>query len=231
MAEFTWKEKLLLAVLPRVATWLTRLWFGTVRVEILNKEIYDEYFLGNNGKEGVVAASWHRHAIFFFYFFRKLDNGAIMISKSKDGELTSRIAKRFGYTPVRGSSSRGGEEALQAMMNYMNEGKEKKFCGTAVDGPKGPARKLKKGMLALAKETGALFIPMACSGTRVYTFSKAWDKTILPLPFSKLVIIFHPPFKVPQTLSEEEMENLRQQTEDILNKLTDKVDKICGYKA
>ncbi|MEA3221847.1 MAG: lysophospholipid acyltransferase family protein [Thermodesulfobacteriota bacterium] len=230
MTEFTLKEKLRFAVLPRVITWLTRLWFGTVRVKILNKEIYDEYFLGNTGEEGIVAASWHRHAIFFFYFFRTLDNGAIMISKSKDGEITSRIAKRFGYTPVRGSSSRGGKDALQAMINYISEEKERRFCGTAVDGPRGPARKLKKGMLALAKETGAFFVPMACSGTHVYTFSKAWDKTILPLPFSKVVIAFHAPFKVPQNLSEEKMERLHQQTEDILNKLTDKVDKICGYK-
>ncbi|MCD6570382.1 MAG: lysophospholipid acyltransferase family protein [Deltaproteobacteria bacterium] len=229
MAGFTWKEKFSLAVVPWLATWLIRLWFGTVRVEILNKEIYDKYFLGNKGEGNVVAASWHRHAIFFLYFFRKLDNGGIVISRSKDEELTSRIAKRLGYTPVRGSSSRGGKEALQAMIDYMKEGGKRKFCGTAVDGPRGPARKLKKGMLVLAKETRALFIPMACSGTRVYTLSKAWDKTILPLPFSKMVIIFHPPFKVPPDLSEEKMERLRQQSEDILNKLTDIVDKRCGY--
>jgi lysophospholipid acyltransferase (LPLAT)-like uncharacterized protein len=233
MAEFikdlTLMERLKISLLSLLASWLVRLWFGTVRVKIINKEIYEEYFIKNKDKGNVVLASWHRHIIFVFYFFRNIENGVAMVSRSKDGELLARVGKSFGYDSVRGSSSKGGGEALHAMIEYMNKRGEPKFCGTAVDGPRGPARILKKGMLVLAKETGAYFIPMACSGTKVITLHKAWDKTIIPYPFSTVVMEFHDPFIISKDISEEELENLRVRTEKIFNEITDNVDKIAGY--
>ncbi|MBU1713278.1 MAG: hypothetical protein KKD47_09255, partial [Proteobacteria bacterium] len=92
-----------------------------------------------------------------------------------------------------------------------------------------PSRILKKGMLVLAKEAGAYFIPIACSGTKVITFHRAWDKTIIPYPFSKIVMEFHTPILIPKDISEKDMENLRIKVERILNELTDNVDKIAGY--
>ena len=233
MAEFikdlTFMERIRISVLSWLASLFVRLWFGTVRVIIINRHIYEEFFLNNKEKGNIVVASWHRHAVFLFYFFRNIKNGVAMVSRSKDGELVARVGKRFGYDSVRGSSSRGGGEALLAMIDYMNKGGAPKFCGTAVDGPRGPARVLKKGMLVLAKETGSYFIPMACSGTKVITFHKAWDKTIIPYPFSTVVMEFHDPFIIPKDISEEELENLRVRTEKIFNEITDNVDKIAGY--
>ncbi len=228
--KLTFMEQVRITLLSLLASLFIRLWFGTVRVKIINKRIYEEYFLNNRNKGNIVVASWHRHAIFLFYFFRKIKNGVAMVSRSKDGELVARVGKRFGYDSVRGSSSKGGGEALLAMINYMNKDGDPKFCGTAVDGPRGPARVLKKGMLVLAKETGSYFIPMACSGTKVITFHKAWDKTIIPYPFSTVVMEFHDPFIIPKDISEEDLENLRVRTEKIFNELTDNVDKIAGYK-
>lgn len=208
-------------------TLLARLWFGTVRVRILNRSIYEDYFRSAH-TGNVVAGSWHRHAIFLFYFFRDLGRRGIMISRSLDGEMTAGIARRFGYTPIRGSSSRGGTAALQEMVRFMAAPGPKRLCGTAVDGPRGPARVLKKGMLALAKESGAWFVPMACSADRVWTFPRAWDRTILPKPFSRVLIDFGQPFRVPADLSGEGLEALRKQTENSLNRLTDRVDRLCG---
>jgi len=55
----------------KVAPWLTytavRLWFSTVRVKILNPSVYRDHFLRPGNDRNVVAGSWHRHAIFFFY--------------------------------------------------------------------------------------------------------------------------------------------------------------------
>jgi lysophospholipid acyltransferase (LPLAT)-like uncharacterized protein len=226
---FTLKKRVTISVIAWLVTSIFRLWFLTVRVKINNKDIYDEYFKQINGKKRVVAVSWHRHSIFLFYFFRNLGDRLILISQSRDGEITAGVAKQLGYTPVRGSSSRGGTEALQALINEMNSKDKSYLCGTPVDGPKGPARKVKKGMVVLAKETGSYLIPMACSGTRVITFSKSWDNTILPKPFSKVVVGFDTPRKISQTLTDEELETTCLQLENDLNALTDKVDDICGY--
>jgi lysophospholipid acyltransferase (LPLAT)-like uncharacterized protein len=227
--QLTWKEKLKLEVSASLITFLAKIWFGTVRVKVINQEVYEKYFKGKETGH-VVAGSWHRHAIFLFYFFKNLGPRAIMISRSMDGELTARIAKRLGYTPVRGSSSRGGGKALDAMIDYLNSTNEKRLCGTPVDGPKGPRRKMKKGMLALAKETGSVFIPMACCGTRLITFPRAWDKTILPKPFSKIVVDFGEPVIIPKDTTDEEFERIRCDLEVKLDQLTNKVDAICGYQ-
>ena len=223
------KARIKAYVVAFLATWTMRIWFFTVRVEIVDREIYDAYFLRQNGEQNVVAGSWHRHAIFLFYFFRNLPNRLIMISRSLDGEMTAGIARRLGYTPVRGSSSRGGGEALQTLIRKMTSEDRKYLCGTPVDGPRGPAREMKKGMVILARETGAYFIPMACSGTRVWTFSKAWDRTILPKPFSKMVVGFGRPSKISADLVSEKLEQKCLELQAELNELTDRVDRICGY--
>ena len=227
--SYTFKQRTQAAVLGFLATWIARAWFATVRVTIINRQVYDRHFRQTGYPHHVVGGAWHRNAIFLFYFFRNLGDRLVMISRSRDGEMTASIAKRFGYTPVRGSSSRGGRAALREMVTVMNAGEKKYLCGTAVDGPRGPAREMKKGMLAVARQTGALFVPMACSGNRVFTFPKAWDKTILPKPFSRMTIIFGQPVPIPADLNDDELEALRQGLEDELNRLTDKVDRMCGY--
>ena len=200
------------------------------KISIVNGDVYDRHFRQIGIPHHVVGASWHRNAIFLFYFFRNLGDRLIMISRSLDGEITAGVARRFGYTPVRGSSSRGGSEALQQMIDVMNGGQKKYLCGTAVDGPRGPARKLKKGMVAVAMQTGALFVPMACSGNRLITFPRAWDKTIIPKPFSRMTIAFGEPVAIPAGLLGNDLETLCRKLEDDLNRLTDTVDQTCGYR-
>ncbi|MFH1091620.1 MAG: lysophospholipid acyltransferase family protein [Pseudomonadota bacterium] len=225
--EFTWKERLWLALASWVLAWLVRIWFFTVRVEILDKDIYQSLLKERN--DHAIGAFWHRNLSFIVYYFRKLPNRLAMISQSRDGELLARVAQRLGYQLERGSSTRGGTEALRAMIDRMKASNTRTFCGTPADGPQGPARELKKGMRVLAQRTGADLVPVTFSGARVITFAKAWDKTIVPRPFSKVFIGFHPPIKVPRDMSKKELEELRQRLEGVLNDLTEKVDRIAGY--
>ena len=223
------KQKLMLAVLPWLVTNLVRLWFGTVRVKVIDRDIFDRYFTNNQETGHVVAGAWHRNAIFFFYYFRKLKNACIMVSSSKDGDFVSGVARRFGYDVIRGSSSRGGRSALLNMVEYLREKSEPAICGTPVDGPRGPARQMKKGMLVLARDAGAWFVPMACSGSRVITFHKAWDKTIIPLPFSKMVLTFGTPIRIAEEATADELEQIRKAAEKDLDAITDRADAITGY--
>jgi lysophospholipid acyltransferase (LPLAT)-like uncharacterized protein len=228
---YLFSERTKAVIIGFLAAWLARIWFATVRITIINRQVYDRHFRQTGFPHHVVGASWHRHSIFLFYFFRKLGDRLIMISRSLDGEMTAVIARQFGYIPVRGSSSRGGRQALQQMIDLMNKGDKKYLCGTAVDGPQGPPRKLKKGMVAVAMQTGALFVPMACSGDRMITFPKAWDRTVLPKPFSRMVIAFGEPVAIPGDIADDELKSLCQNLEDKLNQMTDRLDSMCGYKS
>ena len=208
---------------------LVRLWFGTVRVEIRNRERFERYAL-DPASGNIVAGVWHRNAIFLVYFFRTLGaSAAIMVSRSKDGEIAAKVVERLGYATIRGSSSRGGTQALKEMIAWMKATHEKRLCGTPVDGPRGPARVMKKGMLAVAKESGALFVPITCSGSRVLTVAKAWDKTMIPLPFSKMVIDVGEAFRVPADIDEPALEQVRRRAQQTLNAMTDELDRLCGY--
>lgn len=223
------KDWLKIKIAPWLVYVIVRIWFGTVRVKILNPEVYRDYFLHNTSGRNVVAGSWHRHAIFFFYFFRNLGPRGIMISKSVDGEFTAKIASFLGYTPIRGSSSKGGTKALQRLIDFMRVKGGARLSGTAVDGPRGPARVMKTGMLAVAKESGSWFVPMTCSGDNVFTFSRAWDRTIIPKPFSNVMMDFGAPVFIAPDITRENLDALRRRTGTLLNDMTDNVDRLCGY--
>ena len=83
--------------------------------------------------------------------------------------------------------------------------------------------------VAVAKEAGVLFVPIACSGGRVITLRKAWDRTMLPLPFSTMVIDVGEPVEVPPDADAAAMEELRRRVEETLNRMTDALDRHCGY--
>ncbi|MCP4689955.1 MAG: lysophospholipid acyltransferase family protein [Desulfobacterales bacterium] len=229
LSKFTWKENMKFVLISWLGAWFIRVWLWTVRVEIIKPPEYHEYVSGHRGKKNAVFGFWHRHIFMMIHPFRKFKNVAVMISRSRDGEYVARAAERLGYLSVRGSSSRGGRSALRELIRFMTEGDPGKFCVTPMDGPRGPARKLKKGLLYVAKASGSVFVPISCSGTRVFTLKKTWDKTMLPLPFSKVVIEFHPPFTIPADLTDEGMAAAAREIEDALNALTDKLDEKCGY--
>jgi lysophospholipid acyltransferase (LPLAT)-like uncharacterized protein len=229
MAEMTLTRKLRIFVLPVLIEWVGRLWFSTVRTEIHHKETYERYILGGKNERNIVLGIWHRNMIFSSYFLRKAINKLTLVSASKDGDIAAGVAPRFGYEPIRGSSSRGGTRALKALISEMRKPEKNYLCFTAIDGSREPARIIEPGMLLLAQKTDALILPMTISGTKLITFRRIWDQMIIPMPFSKIIVDFAQPIEVPSAISKDEREGLRQEVEVALNELTDKVDSMCGY--
>jgi lipopolysaccharide heptosyltransferase II len=137
----------------------------------------------------------------------------IMVSLSKDGELLSQILQNFGYFTIRGSSSKGGKRALMEIIKYASKGHAVAF---AADGPKGPYHKLKSGVIYAAQKTGMPIIPISCSPKNKIIINKSWDKTIVPMPFSKMVQIYGDPIYVN---SSDIINDKRVLVEKSLNKL------------
>lgn len=211
-------------LIRKVLVPLVRLWFSTCRVTILNEQIYHEYFLSDIP---IVVGTWHRASIYFLYFFGNF-RPMIMISQSKDGEMLAQYAAGFGVIPARGSSQKGGRDALEQMRGYILSGG--KGCATVLDGPRGPAYVAKKGMIHLAKLTGAPLIPLIWSANRVITIRDSWDKTMLPLPWSKVYVAFGEPIDIPAETSSRALEYYRQLVQDQLNSMMEEVDRRCGYR-
>lgn len=161
-----------------------------------------------------VCAFWHGDLITSFYVNRN-KNAVVMISMSKDGEIQANVAKYFGYIPVRGSSSRGGNKALAEIVRYAKEGY---ITGFAVDGPKGPIHKVKPGVLFVSQTLGIPVVPICAVASRVKILEKSWDKFKIPMPFSKVIMIYGSPIKIGP---EDNLEEKAIAVEDGLNKITD----------
>lgn len=147
-----------------------------------------------------IHAFWHENIIHGTTFFR--DRGiVVMTSKSFDGEYIARFIKRLGFGAVRGSSSRGGAEALIAMIRLMRAGHPAAF---ALDGPRGPRHEAKPGPILLAKKTGSPILPFVLEPRRYWTL-RSWDKLQIPRPFSRTLVLFAPPIYVERDAGDAEM--------------------------
>jgi len=124
----------------------------------------------------------------------------VMISASRDGELITTIGRFFGYTAVRGSSSKGGQEATREMVEHL---KACKRCAITPDGPRGPRREVKMGTVNIARLTGCPVVPFGFAAERCWRL-KSWDRFIIPKPFSRAVFVYGEPIRVPAEGGEDE---------------------------
>jgi lysophospholipid acyltransferase (LPLAT)-like uncharacterized protein len=206
------------------AYYLVKAWFRTCRLKVLNEAFHQELLYGSGS---YIGATWHRAAIFYCHLYGPM-HPMIMISKSKDGELLARFAEKCGMIPARGSSSRDGQKALLQMIRHLKEGH--RMCTTVLDGPQGPPYVAKKGLLLLAKKSGVPLLPGIWSARHAITFEKSWDKTMLPWPFSQVVVAYGPLLYIPKDCSDEELEDLRLELQNRLNVLLEQVDSLTGYQ-
>jgi hypothetical protein len=193
---------------------LATLWLSTCRISEFGREIEAEY-LKEHPRNGLLYASWHRGLFFVIYWYRN-QNVVSIASASEDGELAAQAAKRFGWIPVRGSSSRGGRKAYRQMEALVRQGYK---GGLVVDAPRGPRFVSKPGIIYLAKTTGLPIIPVIWSADRYWKL-QSWDRTIIPKPFARIVALFADNYiLVPPDASRQECEQCRRQLDEALNRI------------
>ncbi|MBW1712630.1 MAG: lysophospholipid acyltransferase family protein [Deltaproteobacteria bacterium] len=134
----------------------------------------------------------------------------MMVSRSRDGEMLARMLLHFGYRTARGSSNRGGAQALREMVRVVRAGHD---VGLTVDGPLGPRNKVKPGVITLAKLTGAPIFPAGVWTRRKWVFTKTWHQTYIPKPGALVRICFDEPILVPAQAGQEELEAKRLELE------------------
>ncbi len=139
-----------------------------------------------------IYAFWHQRQVFFTWTHRGC-GATVLVSRSRDGELIARTMALSRIGAARGSSSRGGVAATKELLDLLAAGKD---VGITPDGPKGPARKVKPGVLALARLSRRPILPLSCATSRRWVFEKAWDRFQVPLPFSRAVVVHAPLIRV-----------------------------------
>ncbi len=203
-------------ILALIGWVLISLWSRSVRVRFIHKEIPDR--LKEEGKN-FIYAFWHGRQ--FLLFHRHRNSGVIIpASESRDGEIQAGILKRFGFDVVRGSSRRKGERALLGLVDGLRSGKT---IALAVDGPRGPVFEVKQGVVYLAGKLNKPIVPVSTSAKRFWLFEKMWDQYLLPVPFTRGVIVYGEPISVSGT-DEAELASKTKELTNALNRVMQQAD-------
>lgn len=194
------------------------LWRLTLRIRVVGEE--HRRGIRASGRP-CLHAIWHQRmvaGILRHPFSRTIT----MASRSEDGEVIAGFLHWWGFVAARGSSSRGGGEALRDMVDYLKG--TTRWAALTPDGPRGPARRCKTGLARLAEETGGAILPVGTSSTRP-RFLRSWDRYLLPMPFSRCAVVFGPPVeREPGESAEEWMARV----DAAMDAMTGEADRLCG---
>ena len=205
------------AVVAGLGSALLNTLFKTVRYTVEGKANYEQFTA--KGKP-VVFALWHGRLLPLAYL-RRNEGVATLISRSADGDYLARLMENWGFEPVRGSSSRGGTEALRELVKHCRDGRS---LAITPDGPRGPMQQLKSGVITAAQLSGAPIIPASSAATRGWWPGK-WDRFLIPKPFAKIRVQYGAPITVPRNADSAQLEQMRKDIEQTLNRMTEALDR------
>jgi lysophospholipid acyltransferase (LPLAT)-like uncharacterized protein len=203
--------------LPPIVAFMVRLHHRSCKVTILGKE--HEEAARNAPGPGLITC-WHFAFPAVISYFRDQD-ALLMVSRSRDGEWAARVLKYLGYRCFRGSPGRGGSTALKQLISHI---KGTVGGGFIADGSQGPPRIAQKGILLLARYSGAPLVPMSMAAHPCWRF-RSWDRTVLAKPFSRIVVAFGPLIWIERDISADGLESARLHLETTLNRLTEQAEK------
>lgn len=191
----------------------------TVKYQFVNKSAIEKL---ENSNQNYVLAFWHGTMLTAWYLNRNKNMSAI-VSQSKDGEILTRLLKKWKYEIARGSSHKGGKEAMNILLDFAQN---KKSVSITPDGPTGPINVMKPGAVITAKKCS---IPLVLAGVgynNYYEF-KSWDKFKLPKFFSVSKIIYSDPIYIDSSLDYEATDKIIKECEIKLNKLQEEAQKFA----
>ncbi|HEV2085703.1 MAG TPA: lysophospholipid acyltransferase family protein [Gemmatimonadales bacterium] len=139
----------------------------------------------------VVFLLWHE-ALLPLLWQHRGQGVAIVVSEARDGQYLSDLAASLGYCTVRGSSTRGGARALLGAVRELQAGRSIAFTP---DGPRGPRRELKPGVIAAAQRGGGVIVPIHAEADRAWRLH-SWDRFMIPQPLARVLITYGRPFGV-----------------------------------
>lgn len=163
---------------------------------------------------------WHQHLILagrMLYIWQK--NGGyipcLVVSASVDGDVPAKFVEDLGGTVVRGSSNRGGAKVLRDMTRAFRHGLS---IYTTADGPSGPNRQFKEGVVLMSRVANVPMVPFAFAVDRAW-YLKRWDSFMIPKPFARVVMAFGEPISIPKGTPVRELEPWRLKMENAVNDL------------
>ncbi len=183
-----------------------KLWFNSLKWEVVRDP-------ENDGP--VIFGFWHQDIFAVIGF---LSNEAsrkpmtALVSASPDGEILQLILDKLDFKVVQGSSSQNGFPALVGLNSALGS----RSVLITPDGPKGPAKKLKQGIMHLARYSQKPVVLIRADCRSCWRL-KSWDRFVIPRPFSRCRLVFSKPIPADRYFLEPDSPALKEMMEDTLN--------------
>ena len=217
-SEVPWIKELRLYLLPRLGRWLVSVLAATYRIRCKGLDVLTR--LKQEGR-GLVGVVWHDKTLVPVYLCRNRGIYAL-ISRSRVGELQTRIFQTLGWEVVRGSSGEG-VAALRAGIRTVRQGNIVAFTP---DGPTGPRHECQTGAIYLASLARC---PLVAAGVaaKPCRLLPTWDRYMIPLPFARVAIVVSEPIDVPPHLTKEQAEEFAHQVRDLIEEMEREAEKLA----
>lgn len=194
--RMTAARRVLYAVAVPLGVAIIRFWWATCRVVRVEGGEHLDAALAK--ASSLIPCYWHQHQLFCGkYLVDQRSRGlkvGWLISPSVDGELGAMMVRKFEGHVIRGSSTSTGARALRDYYDALVKGEISPVI--TPDGPRGPRFQFKPGAILLAQMSGRPILPMAYAASRAWLIK--WDKFVIPVPFSRVVVALGPPRYVPR---------------------------------
>jgi lysophospholipid acyltransferase (LPLAT)-like uncharacterized protein len=171
------------------------------------------------GSERYLFSVWHDHILAVLFSGRPRDMAGL-VSKHQDGSYVAETMKLNGVLPVRGSTNRGGTEALRRMIEVARD----RHIAITPDGPRGPRRRAKPGIVFLASHSGRKIVPIGFACRRAWRIRGNWTDMLVPKPFTKIIAVGGPAIAVPPNLT-------RAQQDEYVRLLDRRMEELDDYAA
>jgi lysophospholipid acyltransferase (LPLAT)-like uncharacterized protein len=213
LRQFTLRQRIALSIITAIGYWFIRLIGPTLRI-CVSFEDGAQHALDDRP---YIASFWHSCIIPSAYIFR--DWGIrVITSASYDGEYIARIIHKFGFTAVRGSSSRNAVAALLGLRRALDDGWTVAFT---LDGPRGPRHKVKPGPVALGRASGLALTTFHAAIDKGIVLN-SWDKMVIPLPFARVLVRVGRLIRVPADASDDDLQRYTAELQATL-------DRVCEF--
>ena len=203
MRRFAWR------IVATVGVFLIKMFWKTCRVVRVVGDEHTAQALAQS--PSLIPVYWHQHQLFCSkYLLDQKPRGlklGFLISPSVDGDIGVMMVSRFGGHSIRGSASHTGARALRDYYEALV--KQGVSPSITPDGPKGPRFVFKPGAILLSQMSQRPMLPLAYAASRAWLI--AWDKFVVPWPFSRIVIAVGTPRQVPRTMQAAALEAMQKE--------------------
>jgi len=208
-----------------VLTWLIRGYIGLLLATVrLERRIDPETArLFDSGKP-FLGAFWHNRLGLIAAAWRDGKPMAMVHSSHGDGRMLGAALDKFITRPIEGSTRRNPLGALRGILRALDDGLP---VAITPDGPRGPRMRCQPGVVEAARRSGVPVVPVACS-SRPRLRANSWDQFLIPLPFTRGVIVYGAPIRLAGAVGEREA--LRRHLEETLTAVTDEADRLAGVE-